>query len=94
MITVVFSIDLRHIQLGKSCSMEQSRAIEAIQDSLKNTPPTGSTFQDNSEVALVLTLPDNEKTLGLLIYWCGYAKIPYKTLWLKDVAEWREGGKS
>ena len=94
MITVVFSIDLTRIQLGKSCSTEQSRAIAAIQDSLKNTRLTGSTFQDRSEVALVLTLPDNEKTLGLLIYWCDFAKIPYKTLWLNDVAEWRESGKS
>lgn len=93
MITVVFSIDLTSIQFGKSCSTEQSRAIAAIRDSLKNTPLTGSTFQDCSEVALVLALPDNEKTLGLLIYWCDFAKIPYKTLWLNAVSEWRDGKK-
>lgn len=93
MITVVFSIDLRHVELGSRCSPEEGRAFQAIRESIENDRLRGSTLQGQSEVALVLTLPDNEKTFGDLTYWCSAGKFPYKTLWLNDVAEWRDGGK-
>ncbi len=91
MITVVFSIDLRHVKIGSRCSQEQGTAFQAIRASIENTKLRGSTLQGESEIAIVLCLPEDERIFGELVYWCGYAKFPYKTLWLNDVSEWHDG---
>lgn len=92
MITVVFHLDLTHVVSGERCSGDQSRAIQELQKSIEGAGLTGSAIQYRSVALLVLVLPNDEKALGDLIYWCGYGKFPYKTLWLNAVAEWREAG--
>ncbi|MDR3353359.1 MAG: hypothetical protein LBO00_10255 [Zoogloeaceae bacterium] len=91
MITVVFRLDLTACAVGH-CSHEENTAILAIQKSKEENALPGSSIQYHSEACVVLQLPDHEQAFGQLVYWCNYGKIPYKTLWLNDVAEWREGG--
>lgn len=93
MITVIFHLDLTRVVSGDRCSGDQSTAIRELQKSTEGAGLTGSAIQYRSVVLLVLVLPNDEKALGDLIYWCGYGKFPYKTLWLNDVSEWRDGGK-
>lgn len=93
MVTVIFHFDLMHIAVGSRCSSDEMRAIQEIQSSTENAGLIGSTIRGQSEVSLVLLLPKDEKTLGDLIYWCGYGKFSYKTLWLNAVGDWRDGGK-
>ena len=91
MITVVFHLDLKHVVSGDRCTGDQSKAIRELQKSTEGAGLKGSAIQYRSEALLVLVLPNDEKALGDLIYWCGYGKFPYKTLWLNGVAEWRDG---
>lgn len=93
MVTVIFHFDLEHIVFGSHCSSDENKAIQAIRESIENAGLTGSTLQDRSTCVQVLLLPQHEKVLGDLIYWCGLGKFPYKTLWLNSVSDWRDGGK-
>jgi hypothetical protein len=91
MITVIFHVDLTQIVFGSHCSSDENKAIQAIRESIENAGLQGSTLQDRSTCVQVLLLPLHEKALSDLIYWCDSGKFPYKTLWLNDVAEWRDG---
>ena len=92
MITVVFQFDLSRLRSGE-CKTEESNAFQAILGSIENAGVRSSSIQLGVEVIAVLALPKNERTLGDLIYWCNHGNLPYKTLWLNDIAEWRDGGK-
>lgn len=91
MITVIFHIDLRKVVFGAHCTSEEGVAIQAIQKSIDDEEGIVSGIQTGAFSHAVLRLPKNEKALGALSYWCNYGKIPYKTLWLNDVSEWRDG---
>lgn len=92
MITVIFHIDLSHLRSGE-CKTEENNSFRAILGSTENDGVLSSSIQLGLEAIAVLALPKNEQTLGDLVYWCRYGKLPYKTLWLNDVSEWRDGGK-
>lgn len=90
MITVVFYLDLSAFASGQT-PQKENRAIQEVQATIENSGLTGSSVQYQSKACLALVLPNDERILGELVYWCNHGNLPYKTLWLNDVAEWRDG---
>jgi len=92
-ITVVFCVDLSSCS-SNSTSWDQSQAIEAIEKTLKDAGLRASYLNRSGENHTVLQLPCHAQVLSAVLYSCETAGIPYKTLWLNDVAQWHEGGKN
>lgn len=93
MITVIFFVDLTAHYAGH-CDSHKSTAIQEIRKSVEDAGLLEAGIQMGAKSFVVLQLPKNEKVLADAIYCCNQASLPYKTLWLNDVAEWRDGGKS
>lgn len=92
MITVIFHVDLTPYSAGH-CDSHKSTAIQAIRKSVEDAGVLEAGIQMGAKSFAVLRLPKNEKVLADAIYCCNQANLPYKTLWLNGVAEWRDGGK-
>lgn len=92
MITVVFYLDLTPYRAGH-CDSHKNTAIQAIQKSIEGAGVLEAGIQMGAESFAVIPLPSKELTLAEILYWSNKGGLSYKTLWLNDVAEWRENGK-